>query len=393
VFRPYLRVLRARGAARPVTASMAGALSISMSMVGVLLHVRISSGSFAYAGIVGGSFTAGNAVGLVVQGQLIDRLGQSRVLLPAGVSCFGFLVSLAIAVERDGPLGLLVPLALAAGVCVPAVISCMRVLWSELVTDAADRVAAYALAGMQVQIATIVGPLIVSGLLLVSGPMGAVIVAAGLAGTAGVLFATSPVARRWRPSPSGKGSAGLGTAGMWTLLVGGFGGGVSGGMMTVGVPAAAVDAGATALTGVLFAAMSVGDLVGGLVYGARRWRVSHAQSLFLVRAAAAAAAGLAAVFAGVPIALVVVLAVVGLLLTPAGIAASTLLDDVVPRGALTRAFTSLIGAGLVGMAAGSALAGQLAGAFGTWATFAGAALLLSLVAGWIGFRLPTLAPR
>src|SRR4051794_19728274 len=64
----------------PLVFSVAGSMPIGMYGLAILLLVRESNGSFAVAGRVVGAFGLANALGAVVQGRLMDRLGQSRVL-------------------------------------------------------------------------------------------------------------------------------------------------------------------------------------------------------------------------------------------------------------------------------------------------------------------------
>jgi len=79
---PYFRVLRVPGARRLFLVGALGTLPISMVTPGLLLLVAAATGSLARAGAVSGALAVGNAVGLVVQGRLIDARG--RVQLPLG---------------------------------------------------------------------------------------------------------------------------------------------------------------------------------------------------------------------------------------------------------------------------------------------------------------------
>jgi MFS family permease len=66
------------------------------------------------------------------------------------------------------------------------------------------------------------------------------------------------------------------------------------------------------------------------------------------------------VVAGSPAGMLPLMLLVGLFLAPVAIAVSALLDDVVAEGALARAYTMVVAAGLIGVAGGSILAGHLA---------------------------------
>lgn len=73
----------------------------------------------------------------------------------------------------------------------------------------------------------------------------------------------------WQPQ-------GLATTGMRTLLNTSLAVGVLAGLVNVAVPAVALADREPALAGLLFAVTAVGDLLGGIVYGARPWRSSLA---------------------------------------------------------------------------------------------------------------------
>ena len=198
MFGTYLRVLRTPHTALPFLSSFIGSLPITMLSLGVLLLMQSSTGSFAQAGVVSGALSAGNGLGLIVQGRLIDRHGQTVVLIISGLVCGGTLVALTLSAMRAAPLLGLVFLAGAAGASIPAVITCMRVLTPELLPALDLRTTGYAMLGTQFQLAMITGPLAVSALLLVATPVYAVLIAAGLAVAGGLTFAATPASRRWR---------------------------------------------------------------------------------------------------------------------------------------------------------------------------------------------------
>src|SRR4051794_41323984 len=62
----------------PLVFSIAGSMPIGMYGLAILLLVRDANGSFAVAGRVVGAFGLANALGAVVQGRPMDRLGQRR---------------------------------------------------------------------------------------------------------------------------------------------------------------------------------------------------------------------------------------------------------------------------------------------------------------------------
>jgi MFS family permease len=389
VFRPYARILRAPGAPLPLFASFLGSLPISMLTLSVLLLVRSTTGSFSSAGLASGALSAGNACGLLLQGRLIDRYGQTRVLLGTGLGCPTLLIILTLAATRHASTALVVALAGTAGACIPATISSMRVLWPTLVTRTEELEAAYALLAMQFHVAMITGPLVVSGLLIVTSPSVAVLAAAGLAGGSSLVFASTQVSRRWRSSgvrSQPQETARL-TPGTRTLHVSALLGGTAFGLISVAIPATAVHEGAPALAGVVFAGVSAGELAGGTLYGGRSWSIPRARRLLLAQAAGMAGIVAAAIGSAVhPVALLIALMVFGALYAPAGIAASSLLDDVAADGALTQAYTTMVAAGLTGASLGNAFGGMLENATAPWMLFAAASGAMAAAALWTAVR-------
>jgi MFS family permease len=396
LFRPYIEAVRTQGAILLLIASfIGGGLPIGMLTLAVLLLARFQSGSFLTAGIMAAALSAGNAVGVAVQGALIDRRGQTVVLVPASLVCLSSLVALVIVTAHGGPRALTASLAVAGGAAIPATPSSMRVLWAALVADPQLRMTAYALSAVSFTAATILGPMVVSGLLLLGGPRLAVLVAAGLAGGGGILFAVTPASRRWAPAAARAPQRphGLPGRGMRTLIAGNLAIGLAAGLSGVAVPAAAIALGAAALAGVFSAAGAAGDLCGGLVYGGRRWRPPLASRLVAAQCGSAiVGVGLALASGSVP-GMVLVMPVSGAAGAIQGITTTTLLDDVAEPGMLTGSYALLVSCGLAGSAAGYAVGGTLVSAAGIGGTFLMAAAVALAAAGWYARRLRTLEPR
>lgn len=392
MFHPFVRVVRTPGVALPVVASFLGALPIGMLGIGVLLLVHSTTGSFAVAGLVAGAFSIGNAVGLVMQGHFIDRYGPTRVLVVSGLLCPAALLGFIACTARHAPLLLIATLAVSAGAGLPATTSSLRVLLPQLIADPALRDTAYAVLATQFQIAMVVGPLLVSALVLAGGPALAVLAAAGFACGGGLLFAAAPASRHSRLAPDVPAVVRRGwlSAGLVTLLGAGLGGGAASGLMTVSVPAIAAGHGMAALVGLLFAALSAGELLGGLVYGGRAWRLQVPRRLVVGQTAAALGVVVLAVSTQTPAGMLAAMFAVGACVAPTFIASSTLLDDIAAPASLARAYTAMIAVGLIGVAAGSALGGTLTIALGARLVLLISGGVLGAVALWTTVRMRSL---
>jgi len=343
----------------PVALSGLGSLPIGMFGLAILLLARESTGSFAEAGLVVGAFGLVNAFGAVAQGRLMDRLGQGRVLQVAALVHGLGLVALVVAAERGAPIGVLVLTAAVAGSCLPQLPAAMRSLWGSLVADEEARQTAYALVAIVFEVSVISAPVIVAGVVAVASPAAAVLVGAAACCSAAVGFSLTGASRRWRGERHQVGWLGpLGSAGMRVVVsaLAAFGAGI--GVLQVAVPAFMAERGSPETGGLLLAALSAGSLVGGLVYGARSWPGTLGTRLVVLLSGLAVLWG-ALALAGSPGVLAVQLALGGLLLAPATVVGSALLDHVAPRGTVTEAFTVMVMGLVAGTAAGAALGGVL----------------------------------
>ncbi len=133
----------------------------------------------------------------------------------------------------------------------------------------------------------------------------------------------------------------------------------------------AQDTGQQALT-------PVGDLVGGLAYGAMPLARQRSRQLLVLLVLMAVAAWVAVPASGVLPALFLTLLVSGAVGASVGICMSALLDDVTAPQSLTSAYTSMVSLGLVASAAGSAAAGAVAERLGPSGGFGLAAVAACL---------------
>lgn len=186
----------APGARRLLSISIVARLPLTMLGIGLLVHAEQLSGSFAAAGLVAAAYAVSLGIGGPLLGALVDRRGQTVVLLGSAVAAAVVLVALAL-LPAGTPLPLLVALTLLAGLATPPVGACVRALFPELLDDADVR-AAYAVDASAVELTWIAGPPLALGLGVLWSTGGALVVAAlvVLLGTAA--FAAQPVSRAWR---------------------------------------------------------------------------------------------------------------------------------------------------------------------------------------------------
>jgi MFS family permease len=357
--RRYRALVGLPAARWPLVFSIAGSMPIGMYGLAILLLVRDANGSFAVAGRVVGAFGLANALGAVVQGRLMDRYGQRRVLRRTAAGHVGMLVALVVAAGRGAPAWALALLAFGAGGCLPQVPAAMRSVWSALVEDAERRQTAYALVTIVFEVSVVTAPVLVAAIVAVASPGAAVLVAAAIAGTGGIGFAATGASGRWRGAAHAVGPLGpLHAAGVRTLFAVLLAFGTAIGVLQVALPAYAAGRGSAAAGGFYLAAISAGSLCGGLVYGARSWPGAPSRRLPPLLLTIGGGCVLVAL-ATAPAAVVAATLAVGLMLAPTTTVCSSLLDTAAPPGTMTEAFAVLVMGIVVGTAIGNAIGGAI----------------------------------
>src|SRR5437762_3028138 len=190
-----------------------------MFSIALLVHTRHLTGSFAAAGIVTGAYAGAVGVGGPALGRLVDRRGQTCLLLASAASAAALLCVVAV-LPRATPLFAIVALAIAIGIATPPVDACARSLLPELIADSDALRAAYAFESSALELTFIFGPPLALGLGALWST-GAALAAGGvLLLLATAVFALQPSSRAWAPTgrPVERRSSLLRTPGMQTIF-------------------------------------------------------------------------------------------------------------------------------------------------------------------------------
>jgi predicted MFS family arabinose efflux permease len=371
----------APGVPRLFAISIVARLPLVMLSIGLLVHAAHLTGSFAAAGVVAGAYAAALGVGGPLLGQLVDRRGQTQVLLSSALAEAALLA--VIGLLPDGtPLAALVALAMGIGFATPPLGASMRVLFPVLLADPRDVRAAYALDATVSEFTWILGP----PLALALGALWSTGAALALAGAvllvATAAFALQPASRNWRPAagaPRARGGS-LRAPARRTLVFVLLAVGVLFGAVEVAITAAAETLHSTAAAAPLLALWGGGSLAGGLLAAKLGGGAQDAAGLALVLAALAAGHLALVAAAGSMFALGAVLFAAGAAIAPTYAAVYAMVDRAAPKGTVTEAFAWLATAIAIGAAIGAAGAGTIADHAGPGAVFglAGGAGLVAL---------------
>lgn len=379
---PYRRIFTPATALFSLTGLFAR-LPISMVGLGIVLLAEHETGSYAFAGAVSATALVANAGFAVLQGRLLDRLGQARVL-PLLNTVWG--VGLAVAMlslTADWPVWTTYALAAVSGAALPSVGTCVRARWSHCLKDEPSGLhTAFSFEAVADETVFLLGPIIVTMLATAVHPVAGLsaALAFGLVGT--YVFASL---RSTEPPTHPAPAAGTQRPAMPWLAVGAltvltFALGVLFGAAEVSTVAFSEEEGQQGAAGFLLAIWALGSLVAGLISGAITWRQGP-----LVRMRWGAL-GMATAMAPLPFVpsiplMALVLLVGGFAISPTLIAAMSLAEQVLPPARLTEGMMLLQTGIALGLAPGAALAGVVideAGASAAYfVSFSGGVLALA----------------
>jgi MFS family permease len=385
----YRRILARPGALRFSMTGLVARLPISMIGLGIVLLVSAATGSYGVAGAISAAYMVANAGFAILQGRLLDRLGQGRVLAVASIG-FGVAVSLLVwSVQADWPIVSSYLLAAVGGAFLPQVGSSVRARWSHVLDQPADVQTAFALEAVLDEAVFILGPILVALLATAWHPVAGIAVAV-VACVGGTLAYAAQRSTAPPPHPRDSTSAPrprmpwrsvIPLAVVCACL------GVLFGAAEVTTVAFAEERGHKAVSGGLLALWAFGSLAAGVITGAIHWRRGPS---YRVRWGAFAMA-----CAMVPLYFIhslplmgVVLFVAGFAIAPTMIATMSLTEAVVPPGRLTEGM-AIMQTGLVaGVAPGATLSGLVVDHQG-----ASAAYLVSVAAGLVAALAAQALPR
>lgn len=369
-----------------------GRLPLSMVGLGsVLLIVGAYPGS-SYG--LGGTVAAVGAVATAflgpILGRLADHYGQRRVLVPV-VIMFGAGAGLfIIAVQNHAPTWMLYVTAAIAGGFIPPVGSMLRARWAYLLEGSSRLSTALAMESILDELVFILGPVLVTVLSTSGHATLGMIVAAGLAVVGSLLFATQtqtePPPGRDPEQLRAPGSP-ITIPGLMILCVVALAMGALLGTFELVLTAFAEDRGNKAMAGGLIAALAVGSMLSGIVWGTVDWLAPLNRRLVLLLGLLTLVTLPMLVIANLW-AMALFVAVCGAAVSPTLITMFTICEEIVPREQTNEGFTWLGTMLALGVAVGTSLSGVATDSYSPNLAF-GVGTVAVAVAGlvvWAGRR-------
>ncbi|MCP4563269.1 MAG: MFS transporter [Bosea sp.] len=365
---PYREIFRAPGTIGFSAAGFVARLPLSMVTIGIVTMLSQARGEYWLAGGVAATFALSNALIAPQISRLVDRHGQSKVLIPATLATIVALIGLMLATRFEAPIWVLFLFAGLAGL-EPSMMAMVRARWTEIYRGTPQLRTAFAFESVVDEMVFMVGPVLAIGLSVVwfpeAGPLAAtILLAVGMA-----LFvaqrATEPPVHP-QGADSGGSAIRLVPVQIIALLMVALG--AVFGTAEVTAVAFAEAQGNKAAASLALAAYAAGSFITGLVFGALRLRLALTTQLLL-------AIGLAAMTT-LPLLIVsslwmlgVVLFIAGASISPTVIVAMALVERHAPPSKLTEGITWVMTGMGVGMALGSALSGWLIDVYGARSGF------------------------
>ncbi len=385
----YRRILERPGTALFSVTGLFARLPISMVGLGIVLLVQGESGSYGVAGAVAAAYMITNAILAILQGRLLDNLGQARVLSSASV-VFGIaMVMLIWSVEADWPIGTAYVFAALGGGALPQIGSCVRARWSYVLSAPAEVQTAYALEAVVDEAVFILGPILVTVLATGIDPV-AGLVTAIVAGVGGSLAfsaqrATEPPAHRHDHSVGARPRMPWRTVIPLAVVCAALG--VLFGAAEVTTVAFSDEQGSKGYAGPLLALWALGSLIAGVITGAVHWKSGPAVRVRWGALGMACAMAPLSLIGSVPL-MGLMLVFGGLAIAPTLVATLSMTEQTVPASRLTEGM-AIMQTGLVaGVAPGATASGFVVDHSG-----ASAAYLVSLGAGVVAALAAQAIPR
>jgi MFS family permease len=340
-----------------------------MMGLGSVLLVQSYTGSYGLGGAVAAVGAVTSAVSGPVVGRLADTHAQRRVLLSVLAVFVTAGVTFLVSVRNGWPMWSVFLAAGVAGASIPPVASMIRVRWTHLLRGTPSLPTALAMEAVVDEFVFIVGPVLVTFLSTTGHTTTGLVTAFSLATVGSLLFAAQ---RHTEPPPAERehrrGPSAIRIRGLRVLFVVGAAVGAVLGTFEIALVAFADERGARSMSGLLIAALAAGSMAAGIGWGAVHWRMALRRRLL--------GALVLLTVLSVPLLLVrnvwlmlpfVVLA--GVAVSPSLISSFTLAEVLVPRVAVTEAFTWIGTAMALGVAVGASVAGKVVDTVGANASF------------------------
>jgi MFS family permease len=382
---PYVEIFRAPGAKGFAVAGFIARMPMAMAPIGIVAMLSQTHGEFWLAGAVSATYALANALFAPQISRVVDRLGQSRVLIPTTLIAIAAFAVLMLAAQQDWPIWTLFAAALAAAL-MPSFPAMIRARWSELFRDRPELNTAFAFESSADELVYIAGASLSVGLAVALFPEAGLLASTLFLTLGGLAFVAQ---RGTEPKPS-KAAAGGGQSAIRQRPVQI----ITLALIFVGAIFATAEVSAVAITeklgepgaaSLVIGVYAVGSFVVGLIVGALNLRLALEKQLAIALAVIAVTAW-PLLFVDSVLMLALAVFASGVAISPTFITAFGLIERRVPAAMLTEGITWVMTGIGIGMALGSFVTGWVVDTYGASNGFvvsvvSGALALLTVLLG------------
>ncbi|MEA1844160.1 MFS transporter [Agrobacterium tumefaciens] len=362
---PYREIFRAPGAKGFSAAGFFARLPIAMAPIGIVAMLSQTHGEYWLAGAVSATFALTNAAVAPQISRLVDRKGQSSVLVPATIISVIAFAILIIATNQRWPAWTLFLSAFLAA-AMPSIPAMMRARWTEIFRDRPELNTAFAFESAADELVYIAGASLSVGLAVSLFPeAGMMISTASLAlGTFAFLLqrSTEPKVRAVESGSRQHSAIRLRSVQIITVT-----------LIFVGSTFATAEVSAVAITkelgqpeaaSLVIGVYAIGSFVVGLLLGAINPKMPLQRQL-LIAVSVLALTALPLLFASTTVSLLAFAVFLsGVAISPIFITAFGLIERRVPESMLTEGVTWVMTGIGIGMALGAFISGWVIDNFG-----------------------------
>ena len=379
---PYREIFRAPGTRGFAAAGFVARLPIAMAPIGIVTMLAQTHGEYWLAGAVAATFTLTNAFVAPQVSRLVDRFGQSRLLVPTTALSVLAFAALILATRIGWPVWTLFASALLAA-AMPSIPAMVRARWTNIFRDQPQLNTAFAFESVADELVYIAGASVSVGLSVALFPEAGVLASTlFLAGgmTAFVLQRSTEPPVRLAETRAHRSAIRLRPVQIVTAA-----------LVFVGAIFATAEVSTVALTrelgqpdaaSLVIGVYAVGSFIVGLIIGALNLKAPLHRQL-LAALAVVLLTTLPLLFVGSVPALAGAIFLSGVAISPTFITAFGLIERRVPPEALTEGVTWVMTGIGIGMALGAFVSGWVVDAFGArsgfWVSAVAATLALSIV--------------
>ncbi|ATY33808.1 MFS transporter [Sphingomonas psychrotolerans] len=379
MFGTYREIFRAPGTKGFAAAGFVARLPVAMAPIGIVTMVAQAGNGYWLAGAVAATFALTNAFSAPQISRLVDRHGQTRLLIPTTVIAVAAFALLMLATHLDWPAWTLFATALAAA-AMPSMPAMVRARWTEIFRDRPELNTAFAFESVADELVYIGGASVSVGLSVGLFPEAGVLVSTLLLAVGMTAFvlqrATEPKVRAvgGRPHRSAILLRPVQLVTLALVFVGSI-------FATAEVTTVALtrDFGQPGAASLVIGVYALGSFVVGLILGALNLRFPLHRQLLVVLGVLLLTTLPLLLVGSVP-SLVAAIFVSGVAVSPTFITAFGLVERRAPPEVLTEGVTWVMTGIGIGMALGAFLTGWVVDSFGAqngfWVSVAAAMLAL-----------------